>query len=85
MSDNFKNLHLQLSVEDIERIDEWKRNNGMKSRSEAIRHIIKTAYEKTNSNIMAESGSDEFLKPKGNKNIEKMIRNVVKEEINKLK
>jgi len=86
MEETFKNLHLQLSQEDIQRIDEWKKTNGMKSRSEAIRHIIRAAYKKDEiPSNMAEKELDSFIRPEGNKNIENIIRNVVKDEISKLK
>lgn len=81
---NFINLHLQLSKDDVERIDTWKADNGMRSRSEAIRHMIKVA-----------SGSNSSLGEKSslmitNKNsdsskedIENLVKKMVKKELEK--
>jgi metal-responsive CopG/Arc/MetJ family transcriptional regulator len=53
MEDNFKNLHLQLSTEDIRKIDEWKIAHGMKSRTEAIRAMIRIATNGSYDNLRA--------------------------------
>jgi hypothetical protein len=41
MQEEFKNLHFQLSKDDIKKLDKWKVSRGMKSRSEAIRSMIR--------------------------------------------
>ncbi len=95
----FQNLHLQLSKEDIKRIDNWKIENGMKSRAEAIRSMIKAAsqfgpevYGKERS--LAEKGSFGYFggeaklsvkNTKSDQSIEEMVRKLVKEEIEKIK
>ena len=44
----FKNIHLQLSAEDLKKIDEWKISHGMKSRTEAIRSMVRIVTEGSN-------------------------------------
>jgi Arc/MetJ-type ribon-helix-helix transcriptional regulator len=97
LSEKFKNLHLQLSMEDIHKIDQWKVKNGMKSRSEAIRSMIRLAtaddsssqssYE---SSSMSEKSNSDFINPSAKKDnfddnstIEELVRKLIKEELNK--
>lgn len=89
----FKNMHLQLSAEDIRKIDEWKIAHGMKSRTEAIRAMIRIV---TTGNIdegdllgsFAEKERPSFIRPEGpkqkNENIEETVRKLVKEELQKI-
>lgn len=89
MSEIFKNLHLQLSTEDINKIDEWKARHGMKSRSEAIRSILRVAMSnKTNtaSNFLNDRSESDFLTPElADNDFKDIIRDLVKEEVSKLK
>lgn len=88
MSDIFKNLHLQLSTEDINKIDAWKAKHGMKSRSEAIRSILRMVVDKDESlKSFNEKTDNDFLSPgrPDNNEIRDMIKNLVREEVNKLK
>ncbi|MDX1949710.1 MAG: hypothetical protein SFT90_04335 [Rickettsiales bacterium] len=94
MKEEFQNLHLQLSSDDIKKIDIWKVENGMKSRAEAIRSMIKlalqandfkpqivTAMKEKQSNFMLPNIAN---KSKNNeKNFEDIIRKIVKEELQK--
>jgi Ribbon-helix-helix protein, copG family len=94
----FKNLHLQLSAEDIRRIDEWKISRGMKSRTEAIRAMIRIATNSfgeetvmTSKTMMAESNNSKFVRPEGllkekikNESVEELIRKIIKEELAKI-
>ena len=95
----FKNLHLQLSADDIKRIDAWKTAHGMKSRTEAIRAIIRTVISNNSNedisdikkNFLSENNDSRFLRPENsnkdrqkNESIEELVRKVVKEELSKL-
>lgn len=87
MDENFKNLHLQLSLSDISKIDLWKAKHGMKSRSEAIRSILRSVIDDDleGKSSLEEKSSTDFLSPSSNNSdIKNIIRNLVKEEINKL-
>lgn len=94
----FKNMHLQLSADDIRRIDEWKISRGMKSRTEAIRAMIRIV---TTGNLdedisdmkhgFSEKNKSGFMRPDSsnkdknkNESVEEMIRKVVKEELSKI-
>jgi len=93
----FKNMHLQLSEEDIRKVDEWKRSRGMKSRTEAIRAMIRmvTGNEKTEApakKTLSENNSDMYRRPsvpmsdkENNESVEELIRKVVKEELKNYK
>lgn len=95
----FKNMHLQLSAEDIRKIDEWKISRGMKSRTEAIRAMVRIVIgsdldENISSAVksgFSEKEKNSFMRPensnqKQNKNdsLEEIIRKVVKEELSKM-
>lgn len=89
----FKNMHLQLSNEDIRKIDEWKMSHGMKSRTEAIRsmiRIITTGSDEGNTPArFAEKDKSSFMRPENknqpkNDSLEEVIRKVVKEELSKI-
>ncbi len=94
MEELFKNMHLQLSTEDIRKIDEWKIAHGMKSRTEAIRAMIRMATtgeitEGGKANSLLEKTISEFLKPEqkvkaSNESLEEIVRKVVKEELQKI-
>ncbi|HCR86471.1 MAG TPA: hypothetical protein DIV86_07320 [Alphaproteobacteria bacterium] len=83
----FINLHLQLSEEDVDKIDEWKVKLGMRSRSEAIRHIIREfSMSEAKKNTLSEragSGFGGFDESKRKENIEEMIKKMVKQEVDK--
>ncbi len=98
MKEEFQNLHLQLSADDIKKIDVWKVENGMKSRAEAIRSMIKLALQANSfkpqiANAMKEKSSN-FMLPSisnnnknnvnSNQNFEEIIRKIVKEEVKKI-
>lgn len=93
--DMFQNLHLQLSTDDIRRIDAWKIDNGMRSRAEAIRSMIKAASNAAGFRFAGGFNERDarFYTPdirmpsKSSKqdNIEDVIRKVVREEIDKVK
>ena len=93
MEDSFKNLHLQLSTEDIRKIDEWKIAHGMKSRTEAIRAMIRIATngneDEPASNKLSEYDNNKYQKPdlykKDTNSIEELVRKMVKEELEKIK
>jgi len=93
----FKNMHLQLSAEDIRKIDEWKISHGMKSRTEAIRAMIRIVTtgrldESNYTTSFSEKDKSNFMKPDiyvpkadlQNTNIEELIRKVVREELSKI-
>lgn len=92
MEEDFKNLHLQLSRDDIRKIDEWKIAHGMKSRTEAIRAMIRIAtnsgVEEVAGNKLAEYDNNKYIKPdlykKDTNSIEELVRKMVKEELQKL-
>lgn len=83
----FINLHLQLSEDDVENIDQLKVVLGMRSRSEVIRHLIRefnsqkgsVLKEKKNNDIADFNSSEKKRK----ENIEDMIRKMVKQEVEK--
>ncbi len=92
--EEFQNLHLQLSIDDINRIDAWKVDNGMRSRVEAIRSMIKAAsqinLEYTKSSSMRERNDYGFLGSelkmhdkytKKEPSLEEMVRKLVKDEL----
>jgi metal-responsive CopG/Arc/MetJ family transcriptional regulator len=97
MEENFKNIHLQLSADDISRIDSWKVSRGMKSRTEAIRAMIKVAYsfslqnnsvDEVNGLVLAEKTNNNFLKPdfsdiisKKSKNSDELFENLVRKMV----
>lgn len=95
----FQNLHLQLSRDDIKRIDNWKIDNGMKSRAEAIRSMIKAASQMGQetfgkSRMLSERdnysyfGNEVRVPAKNTKSeqpLEEIIRKLVKEEVEKAK
>lgn len=92
----FKNMHLQLSREDIRKIDEWKLSRGMKSRTEAIRAMIRivTGINFDESSIVesfSEKNVNQYIKPENirqkqnnNESLEDLIRKIVKEELSKI-
>ncbi len=93
----FKNMHLQLSAEDIRKIDEWKISRGMKSRTEAIRAMIRIVINNDlEENIsgrekFAEDNKNNFIKPElnqsrknNNDSVEELVRKLVKEELSKM-
>ena len=99
-SGSFKNIHLLLSVDDIRKIDKWKAANGMKSRSEAIRSIIRVATSNgynQKSKGLEEKSPDNFSRNKNLKSEDKAhndgsfndgltdtIRKIIKEELGKI-
>ena len=92
--EQFKNMHLQLSSEDIRKIDEWKISRGMKSRTEAIRAMIRIVtganLDEDISEGFSENRKPSFMrlepvnKQKQNESVEELIRKVVKEELSKI-
>lgn len=80
---NFKNLHLQLSEEDIKKIDSWKVSKGMKSRSEAIRSMVRLVTENDlGSNEMREDKKPFFTPENKDFNeIANLVKKLVKEEL----
>jgi hypothetical protein len=88
ISAEFKNLHLQLSDDDIMRLDEWKISKGMRSRSEAIRGMIRIVMEKegfkpSSYSSLAERDS-EYLAPSNQNSNDDIIRKIIREEIRKV-
>ncbi len=91
----FKNMHLQLSSDDIRKIDEWKIAHGMKSRTEAIRAMIRVVIgdsdEGSAGGGFSEKERSSFMRPEpvlnrnaGNNDVETLVRKVVKEELQKI-
>ncbi len=96
--EQFKNMHLQLSAEDIRKVDEWKISRGMKSRTEAIRSMIRIV---TNGDLdedisemtrkMLSDNNSKFIKPEFSAKkqereepLEEMVRKIIKEELSKM-
>jgi metal-responsive CopG/Arc/MetJ family transcriptional regulator len=85
----FINLHLQLSSDDVKKLDAWKARNGMRSRSEAIRAILKIAINATgNANLAAEKNTAIIQSYSKNTtvapdDIEDIVRKMVKQELEK--
>jgi hypothetical protein len=88
VTEKFQNIHLQLSADDIKKIERWKTANGMKSRSEAIRSMIKVATLSGNTkkmSAMKESEAKGFeTRDESIGDFTDQIRNIIKEEIEKL-
>lgn len=94
VEDLFQNLHLQLSKEDIRKVDEWKIAHGMRSRTEAIRSMVRIITSANPVEIPSgflEDNKSNFMKPVGplknnskNESLEETIRKVVKEELSKI-
>ncbi len=90
----FKNMHLQLSAEDVRKIDEWKISHGMKSRTEAIRAMIRIVTtgnidEIGSASSFSEKDRPSFIKPdnstqKQKNDVEELVRKLVKEELQKV-
>jgi len=84
--EEFKNLHLQLANEDIRKVDEWKSSHGMKSRTEAIRAMIRmvtSGHLEENNSGFGEKEKSTYMKPTMVKPDEETIRKIVKEELQK--
>lgn len=93
-SEDFKNLHFQLSKEDIRRLDKWKNSRGMKSRSEAIRSMIRivtkdnSLEEVLNKNSFSDKNDSEYIakisNPRQDQLPKDVLREIIREEILKI-
>lgn len=89
---DFHNLHLQLSKEDIVKIDGWKKAKGMKSRSEAIRSIIHKVTDDefnivgipSSTYNFGEKSASNYTSPQVGNDIEGLVRKIIHEELKKI-
>ncbi len=87
-----RTIHLQLSDEEIEEIDQWSDQRGVRTRSGAIRQLIRQGLDSSNYQGAAEKrpassfaasryGSQESLDPEVLQQIKMYIREAVKDEL----